>query len=73
MMVNGTIQELNKNDHIDIVAIFHKEGYLELKEFHVRKFRRSKIFLSILPILFVTWLFFRRYRFDKAKGIFVEI
>lgn len=70
--VFGSAKGLRENEYIDLETIFHKEGYFELKKIYVRKLRRLKIILSILPVLLVAWLFFTRYKFNLEKMRFVE-
>ncbi len=62
--VNGNPQTASPGDFIRLRAIFHKEGYLELKQLHVGKRRRSKIFVSIVPVFLVFLLLLRTYRID---------
>jgi hypothetical protein len=70
--VMGSVEGLKTDDYVDIVTIFHKQGYLELKEIYVRKLRRLKIFLSIFPVLLLPCLILRQYRFDFSRNILVE-
>ena len=72
MTVMGRVGDLKKNDYIVMKAIFHKEGYLELKDIHVRKLRRLKIYLSVLPVFLVVGLILRQYKFDLKKRVLVE-
>ena len=70
--VMGSADGLRTNDYIDAVVVFHKEGYLELKEIYVRKMRRLKIAISVLPVLLVMWLVLRQYKLDFRRRFFVE-
>ena len=53
--------------YIGLVAVFHKEGYLEAVHLKVSQNRRYKIGLSILPALLVLALFFRFFRWDRKS------
>ena len=54
-------------EYIGLQAIFHKEGYLEATIVRIAKNREEKIWVSVLPVLFVGFLFFRYYRFNIKK------
>ena len=70
--VKGANQEISPGEYVRIRAIFHKEGYLELKRIYVAKGRRLKIFLSIVPAVLVLSLLFKIYRFDWRRMLFTE-
>lgn len=70
--VEGNPQEASPGDFVRMRGVFHKEGYLELKQLYVAKQRRLKILISIVPVLFVLVLFFRTYRFDWRRLLFTE-
>lgn len=70
--VMGNAKNLKENEYIYLQAIFHKEGYLELERIRIRRFRRLKMAVSVLPVLLVTFLFFKRYRFNFKTLVFVE-
>lgn len=70
--VKGNPQNVDQGDFVRMQAIFHKEGYLELKRLHVVKGRRLRIFISILPALLVLFLLFKTYRFDWRQMLFTE-
>jgi len=71
--VKGTVKNLNEGDFVALVSVFHKEGYLELKEVRVRteKMYSVKIIVSLLATSLVLIWFFRTYGFHFRKGIFV--
>ena len=54
-------------EYIGLQAIFHKEGYLEATVVQISKNREEKIWISVLPVFFVGFLFFRYYRFNIKK------
>jgi len=68
--VVGPTEELKRNEFVTMRATFHKEGFLTVKEMHVHRFRRLKMVISILPVILVGWIFFRRYRFNLRKIMF---
>ena len=70
--VVGSADGLKTNDYIEMIAVFHKEGYLELRDIYVRKLRMIKIVVSVLPVLLTTWLFARRYKFELSRRMFIE-
>ena len=61
--VVGSDKDLKTGEYISLLAVFHNEGWLELKKIHVAKNRRLKILTSLLPVLLVFYFFFRHYRF----------
>lgn len=70
--VVGSAEGLKTNDYIEMIAVFHKEGYLELKDIYVRKLRVLKIVISVIPVLFVVWLFIKQYRFELTRRVFIQ-
>ena len=72
IMVTGMVQGLSVNDYISIRAVFHKEGYLTIKEAQIMKLRRLKMFMSLCAAGFVGVLFLRRYRLCIRKVPIVE-
>ena len=70
--VRGRIESANPGDFIFIRALFHEQGWLELKAARVAKGRRSKIVLSALAAAAVLCLFVRHYRFDFRRLLFLE-
>ena len=65
-------KSLKSNEFVSLRATFHKEGYLTVKEMHVHRYRRLKIAISILPVMIVGWIFFRKYKFNSKKMVFIE-
>jgi len=72
IMVRGVTESLKSNEFVSLRATFHKEGYLTVKEMHVHRYRRLKIAISILPVMIVGWIFFRKYKFNSKKMVFIE-
>lgn len=70
--VKGDPQNVSPGDYVRLRAIFHKEGYLDLKLLYVAKGRRLKILVSIAPVVLVLFLFFRTYRFYGRRMIFTK-
>ncbi len=70
--VYGTVPDIAENEFVNIVARFHKEGYLELYQLYVAKHRRLKIAASVLPVFLVIFLFFKSYCFDLGRFQFEE-
>lgn len=57
-------------DFVSLIATFHSTGFLELHESYVARYRRLKILVSILPVLLIGYLFFKRYKFSVKQGLF---
>ena len=70
--VKGTAEGLVVNEYINLKAVFHKEGYLELEQAHLLKLRRLKMVLSVIPLLVITGLFLRTYRVRFKWPVFME-
>ena len=70
--VSGGPQNASVGDFVQLRAIFHKEGYLELVKMHVAKQRRAKIFISVVPTLLILFIFFRRFKFNWRQMFFHE-
>ncbi|MFB0565714.1 MAG: hypothetical protein ACETWK_08565 [Candidatus Aminicenantaceae bacterium] len=70
--VVGDPQNASVGDFVVMLAVFHKEGYLELKSLRVAKGRRLKVLISIPPALLVLFLLFWTYRFDLRLLLFKE-
>ena len=70
--VVGDPQNASPGDYVRMRAVFHKEGYLELKRLYVAKEKRLKIVVSIVPVLLVLFLLFKTYRFDWSRMFFRE-
>lgn len=71
-LVRGTTKDLHKGEYITIKGIFHKEGWLELKDIHIANNRRLKIYLSMLPVLLIAIGFFLTFRFNFTRLCFEE-
>ena len=70
--VEGDPQNASPGDLVRLRAVFHRQGYLELRHLYVAKGRRLKIALSIVPALLVLFLVLRAYRFDWKRMLFTE-
>ena len=70
--VKGQAENIAPDDFITLSAVFHKQGWLELKSYHIAKNRRFKIFVSIFPALLVLVIFFKSFRFDFKRFVFTE-
>jgi hypothetical protein len=65
-------KDIKDNEFIEMQVVFHKEGYLELLQYYIHKGRRLKIAVSAIAVVVVMLLFFREYKFDLKRGLFVE-
>ena len=70
--VYGQVENIAVNEFVNVVAIFHKDGYLELCDIYVAKKRRAKIITSIIPVIVIMILFFKQYRFDFKRLVIEE-
>ncbi len=70
--VLGDPGDAEPGDFIQMRAVFHCEGYLELQRLHVAKYRRLKIIVSIAPVVLVAFLFLKHYRFNWGRCLFYE-
>ncbi|NIA30166.1 MAG: hypothetical protein GWP06_09675 [Actinobacteria bacterium] len=70
--VVGKTDNIFPNEFVSLQVVFHKGPWLELKKSHIAKYRRVKIAVSVIPVLFVFVLFFREYKFRFRKFKFVE-
>jgi len=63
--VKGNASGLTPGDYISIIAVFHKDGWLELVDYHVAKERRYKILISLLPMIMVLCFLCKSFTFDR--------
>lgn len=68
--VKGNPQNASPGDFVRIKAVFHKENFLVIERLYVAKGRQFKIIVSVLPALFVFYLFLRAYQFDGRSMLF---
>ena len=65
--VLGSLEKNKLNYLINGKAIYLADGSLRAIDFHLSNLRIYKIILSIIPIILITYLFFRQYRLDVGK------
>lgn len=70
--VFGMAESVSPNEYVYLQAVFHKGPWLDLKKIHVAKYRRLKIVTSVVPVVFIFFLFFREYKFNFVKIEFSE-
>lgn len=70
--VKGDPQNASPGDFVRLRAVFHRQGYLELKHLYIAKGRRFKIYISIVAALLILFLVLRTYRFDWRRMFFTE-
>ena len=70
--VFGEADNVRLGDFVQMRAIFHKAGYLELRQLYIAKKRRQKIVVSIAPTVLVLVLFLKTYKFDLRRFLFCE-
>ncbi|MFC2061951.1 hypothetical protein ACFLUV_05510 [Elusimicrobiota bacterium] len=69
---NQRINESAVGRYISLAAVYHKEGYLEMKKYHVHYFRRIKMLVSVIIAAIISIIFLLNYRFDFKKLVFEE-
>ena len=69
----GFIEKNKLNHLITGKAIYLEDGSLKLSQYHTSNIRIYKIFFSVFPILFIAYLFFNEYKFDRKIRLFVKI
>jgi hypothetical protein len=72
ILVKGETAGVKKGEFLSLIAVFHKEGWLELEKFHIAIYRRWKIWVSVLPVILFAFMFVRRYRFDFGRMLWQE-
>jgi hypothetical protein len=54
-------------------ALYQTDGSLKALQYHTSNLRNYKIIISIIPIIFITYLFIKEYRFDKKTLTFKKV
>jgi len=70
--VAGKTENISPNKFVSLQVVFHKGPWLELKKSHIAKYRRLKIAVSVIPALFIFFLFLREYTFRFKRFEFIE-
>jgi len=65
--VVGKANDLQVGEFVGLLAVFHRPGLLELKKIHVAKNRRTKIWVSVIPLVMVLLFCIRQYRVDFRR------
>ncbi|MBN1783033.1 hypothetical protein JW948_18000 [bacterium] len=66
----GTIRVLSDttglrvNEYVGLVAVYHREGFLEARQIMISKNRRYKIIFSIFPVLLIAVLLLRHFKMN---------
>ena len=63
--VRGETNDVEPHEYIVLKAVFHKGPWLELKDYHVAKRRRAKVYISVFPVLFIFAYFLSKAKFTK--------
>lgn len=69
----GSIEKNQLNHLITGKAIYLADGSLKLSQYHTSNIRIYKIILSIFPIIFIGYIFFKEFKFDIKNRLFVKI
>ncbi len=70
--VFGPTEVARPGEFITLNAVFHREGFLVVKEMRVAERRRTKIWLSVFPVLVICFIFLRRFRLDYRMMYFMK-
>ncbi len=69
--VSGSVPGLEEGDYIDLKAVFHNEAPLILEKAYIRENRWVKYLISIVPVPFIIFLFFKEFKIVPKKfGLF---
>ncbi len=71
--VVGRSKNLIPNQFISLKANYHRDGWLELVDYHVSEKRRVKIWVSVLPVFIVLIIFFKQFRFSFKNFYFKRV
>jgi hypothetical protein len=58
---------LETGEFVGLKAVFHDEGYLTAVSIHVAHYRRSKIWISVIPAVIVLFFMIRYFRLNIKK------
>ncbi len=70
--VRGMHPDVEPGEFVLLRARFHQEGWLEPLAIRIAEQRRMKIWISVLPVLWIAVYFFRKYRFNIQQQVFEE-
>jgi hypothetical protein len=60
--VNLALPQENLNYQISGMAVLQKDLSLEPVKYHLSNLRKYKIFISLIPLVAISYLFFKKYR-----------
>lgn len=63
----GSSAGLHRGEVVFLEAVFHKEGYFEIKQLYESRYRHIRILASMAGLIGVFWLFSRNYQFNEQK------
>ncbi len=66
------LEDLQPGQFVQARTVFHRGGYLELRELRVASLRKIKILVSILPVLLVAVWLARSLRWRKGGLTIIE-
>jgi hypothetical protein len=70
LIANNGIGKNTTGSQINGKAIFNKDKSVTFTAYHTSNLRGYKIWLSLLPTVLITYLFFKQYRFKFKKMLF---
>jgi hypothetical protein len=68
--VVGSIGSSNLGSQISGKATFNKDQTIIFRTYHISNLRTYKILLSLLPLPFIFFLFFKQYKFNLKRMTF---
>lgn len=60
--VNLTLPQESLNYQISGMAVLQKDLNLKPSKYHLSNLRKYKIFISLIPLVVISYLFFKKYR-----------
>lgn len=70
--VEGDIPGIKKGDMVCIEGIFNKEGYISLRDYYIVPYRKVKIIVSCLGLIFAFLYLLTQFRFNPQNFTFIE-
>lgn len=70
--IQGIKEPLKVGQTISALVTFDKKGFVEVKDYHIHQYRDIKLLVSILAFIIVISLFFREYKFNFRKFVFLR-
>ena len=63
--VFGDVSNIKSGDYVSFSALLLEDGNLKLNSFHIHKYRKYAMYLSLPPIIVVFWIVAKRLKWSK--------